>query len=76
MWLRGLQATIVSMLMSSIAAPIAEAHCFTTWHYPWPQRCSVRTFMRPQPEDKTWYVEFVLPTDRDRAIDELRKELK
>jgi hypothetical protein len=102
-WFRGLPLTIVTLLMSWSAAPIAEAHCFTTWHYPWPQRCSAATSMRQLPpasasfrqpkrlespeqtettreqsgsDDKSWYVEFILPTDRDRAIDELREKLK
>jgi hypothetical protein len=100
---RGLPLTIVILLMSWSAAPIASAHCYTIWHYRSPQRCSAATSMRqlppasatiqqpkrlesPEqtettreqsgPDDKSWYVEFILPTDRDRAIDELREKLK
>jgi hypothetical protein len=102
-WLRGLPLTIVILLTSWSAA---SAHCFTTWNYPWPQRCSAGTSMRrhvsashqlppasasfQQPkrlekgeqtettreQSDDWYVEFILPTDRDRAIDELREKLK
>jgi hypothetical protein len=102
-WRRGLPLMIVILLTSWSAVPIAEAHCFTTWHYPWPQRCSAATSMRQLPpasasfrqpkrlespeqtettreqsgsDDKSWYVEFVLPTDRDRAIEELKDKLK
>jgi hypothetical protein len=71
----------VGMVAFILWASPANAHCYQHWHYPWPQHCGVSRapvgiVRRAEEQDRSWYVEFVLPEDeRNKAIDQLKVQL-
>lgn len=56
------------------ATPAHACHRFHVWKYPYPQRCAVAKAQVP--EDRSWYVEFVLPDEREIGIEALKKALQ
>ena len=65
---------IAIALTASLLATPAAAHCFSIWHYRYPQRCPV-----VEHDDHVWSVEIVrLPDDimRAEAIEKLEGLLK
>jgi hypothetical protein len=72
-------ASVVTLMM--FAATPVDAHCYSRWYYPWPQRCSAPVHQR------TWFVEVkpepppappaVDPDEltRQQGLDILRREL-
>lgn len=57
--------------------PSATAHCFSVWHYKFAQKCQFWKKEKPIfVENRDWFVEFILPDERDQAIDKLKEKLK
>jgi hypothetical protein len=64
--------TVVALM--AYAAP-AEAHCYSVWKYPYPQRCGI--YARAD-NARVWYVEITkFPADweRDEAVAKLKAML-
>ena len=50
---RRCSATAMAAILSAAIALPVEAHCYSRWYYPWPQRCGVaRQMVRPVGREK------------------------
>jgi hypothetical protein len=73
---------LVPLLLAPSLADAAACHHYSRWYYPTPQpRCGLYARVTPaqvQREDRSWYVEFILPDvdERTRGLEELKTLLK
>ena len=68
----------IAWLIPAFLTPgLTQAHCYSIWHYNHPQRCNNSIHNIQPKEDRSWYVEFILPEpdERTQAIEKLKKEL-
>lgn len=67
--------TGLALLLMS-ASQASACHHYSIWTYPYRQSCKTTTGLSAR-VDRSWYVEFVLPTDdRAAAIEELKRQMK
>lgn len=67
---------LVALQLSIVST--ANAHCYSIWNYPTPQRCGIAA-RGTDPNDHSWYVEITkLPPDIERevGIEKLKEQMK
>ena len=57
------------LALAALAVP-AEAHCYSRWYYPWPQKCGAKRMLDERA--RVWSVEIVaMPPEREISLPDL-----
>jgi hypothetical protein len=67
-----MKVVTIAVLLGIVSSPAQACHRFSHWYYPKPQQCRVTTiaYLKPQKEDKNWYVEIILTPE---VMDEISR---
>lgn len=67
-----------TIFLTLLPTPALACHHYSRWYYPYPQpKCGLAA-RGTDPQDHSWYVEFVFPEldERQQAIEKLKELMK